>query len=566
MQNNNYKYILYCLCFIFFISDVLFPQSQIVNTSDPVYSFLKRMQLKGIIEYNSSILPMSREKIAGYIKEIDSSKKLISRTDSKYLLDFKKEFEYELTGKTVYSSGFVNKPSIESFVSDKKKYFYKFNDSIATLFINIQGYLSPGFSSGDSLLKNGLLLGNLGFKVNGTLFNHLGFSLKASNGQKVAGDNKSLDFVTETRPYFRSYPKFKSENNNFDYYEGYLRYKLGKDVFAVTIGRDAVNYGFGYIDKLFLSNNSVPFNFIKFDINYGAFSYNFLYGSLKGDSLGKRDIEMKNIVTHRLSVNFSKSVRAGFFEALITSDRPFNFTFINPFSIIRSADYNAGSAQSGLNNALMGFDIEVNPARNFAVQGSLLIDDLNFSTIFTNKRESGTPANDNRFGWQLGSIWTDAFYLPNLTFAVEYTRLNPFVYTHKTNKSQYTNWGLPLGHNLTPNSDEIAVKMDYIISNRISLQFIYQHQRSGNGIIISGDTLIRNYGGDINRGDGDAKYDNTFLEGNRVNRNILTFNIKWQPVYQYFINLKYVYRNIHNIFENKKLNDNYLWAVFSVEF
>lgn len=559
----------FCLIIILLlIGSAVYGQVETVPTYDRIYDYLKRMQVKGIIDYNSSILPLSREKISGYLLQLDSrfrENDNFSKVDREMLRDFMKEYEYEMTGKTTESVGFLNEPRGKYFIEDRKKYFYKYDDSVGAVFVNLQGFLSQGVSSGDSLGKNSVTLGNFGFQVKGTVLNTVGFSLKASNGQKIAGDKKSLDFVTETMPKFRSFPKFKSESNNFDYFEGYLRYRLGKDNFAVTLGRDYVNYGFGYMDKLFLSGNSVPFSFIKLDLNFGAFTYNFIYGSLKGDSLAIKDIAMKNIITHRLSVNFSKYFKAGFYEALITVDRPFNFTYLNPLSFIRSADYSAGSEQSGLNNALMGFDVEFTPVKNFALQGTLLIDDLNFSTIFSNERDNGKPANDNRFAWQLGAIWTDAFTLPNLNLTTEYTRLNPFVYTHRTNKSQYTIWTLPLGHNLPPNSDEIALKLSYDVTSRLNVNVMYQHQRSGTGFEFNGDSLVRNYGGYIHRGDADVRYDDEFLQGKRVDRDLVTVGVRWMPVYQYVVDVKYVFRNVNNLFEGRRFLDNWGYLTIYVE-
>ena len=556
----------FCLIIILLIfAGVGYAQVETTPAYDAVYSYLKRMQIRGIINYNSSILPLSREKISDFLKEINEKKELLSRVDKQIVNDYMKEYEYELKGRTEESMGFLNEPRGRFFTEDRRKFFYKYEDTAGAVFVNLQGFLMQGASTGDSLGKNAVTLGNLGFQVRGTVLNTVGFSLKASNGQRIAGDKESLDFVTETMPKFRSFPKFKSESNNFDYFEGYLRYRIGKDNFAVTLGRDYVNYGFGYLDKLFLSGNSVPFSFIKFDLSLGAFTYNFIYGSLKGDSIGKKDIEMKNVVTHRLSVNFSKYFKAGFYEALVTVDRPFNFTYLNPFSFVRSADYSAGSEQSSLNNALMGFDAEVTPVKNFAVQGSLLIDDLNFSTIFSNERENGKPANDNRFGWQVGAVWTDAFTLPNLNFTAEYTRLNPFVYTHRTNKSQYTNWTLPLGHNLPPNSDEVALRLSYDVTSRLNVNVMYQHQRSGTGFEFSGDSLVRNYGGYIHRGDADIRYDDVFLQGKRVDRDVFSFNVRWEPVLQYVVDFKYVFRNVNNLFEGRRLIDNWIYLRAVIE-
>ena len=94
------------------------------------------------------------------------------------------------------------------------------------------------------------------------------------------------------------------------------------------------------------------------------------------------------------------------------------------------------------------------------------------------------------------------------------------------------------------------------------MNFMYQHQRSGNGFVFMGDSLVQNYGGNINRGDGDIRYDDEFLQGNRVNRDIFTFNLRWEPIYQYILDFKYVFRNISNLFENRKIIDN--WVYFSL--
>lgn len=102
------------------------------------------------------------------------------------------------------------------------------------------------------------------------------------------------------------------------------------------------------------------------------------------------------------------------------------------------------------------------------------------------------------------------FWIPNLTISFEYTRLNPFIYTHRTNKSQYTHWTLPLGHNLQPNSDEIAIRINYDITHRLNFQLLYLHQRHGEGLVFDGDTLKINYGGTLNRGDADISIDNKF--------------------------------------------------------
>ncbi|MCX7834387.1 MAG: capsule assembly Wzi family protein, partial [Ignavibacteria bacterium] len=542
-------------------------QVELVPIGHPVYDFLKRADLYGWIEgYNSSSLPLSRKQVAEYIQSIQDLKNNgnleMSYMDKKLINDYIVEFGYEVYRDLRNVDALFKGGKI--FNNDKQKFLFYYVDSNATLFWDINGWLSQRNSDGDSIKVNAIGLGEIGMRFRGTLFNSVGYYIRFSNGQRLSGKNKDVDFAKVTNPKWNANHKMKDEDGNFDSYEGYLRYSTNSEWLALTIGKEQITAGFGYIDKLFLSNNSVPFSFIRLDLKYKKLQYFFSYGSLRGDSLG-REIEAKGIVTHRLNLNLFDIWKIGFFESLITIDRPFNFTYLNPFSFIRSADYSAGDGQSTLNNAIIGFDTEVKPFKRVAFQGTMLIDDLDFKTLFDNTR-NGKPVNSNRFAWQAGIIWTDGFWVPNLTLALEYTRLNPFIYTHRTNKSQYTHWTLPLGHNLQPNSDEIALKIDYDITNRLNFKIIYQKQRHGEGLVFSGDTLKINYGGTLNRGDMDISIDNKFLQGNRIDKDIITMSLVWQPIRQFFIEGNIVYRFFNLITDRKKLRDLYWWFTARIDY
>ncbi|MBL0108553.1 MAG: hypothetical protein IPP52_15055 [Ignavibacteria bacterium] len=118
-----------------------------------------------------------------------------------------------------------------------------------------------------------------------------------------------------------------------------------------------------------------------------------------------------------------------------------------------------------------------------------------------------------------------------MNITAEFTHLDPFVYSHRTNKSTYTNRSMSLGHALPPNSDEIAFKIDYDISNRLNLKFLFQHQRSGEGILLdSNGSIAANYGGNINFGWGDAYLrTNGFLDGFQSQQRHIYFYLLWQP-------------------------------------
>ena len=585
-------------------SGVGFSQVELVPVKHPVYDFLKRADLNGWIEgYNSGIIPISRGSVGKYLKEVDSrvrgndrgvsgndrgvsgndskvsgndskvsgndskgsgnDSKLrdFSSVDKKLLNDYMVEFGYDISGDLKKSSGILQGGDI--FDNDKQRYFYQYADSNVSFFWDVMGWLSQRNSDGDSIGVNAIGLGEFGMRFRGTMFNSVGFYLRLSNGQKLLGENKDVDFARITNPKWNANSKFKDESGNFDTFEGYLRYATKNEWLALTVGREQMLSGYGYTDKMFLSDNSVPLSFIRLDMKYKKLQYFFMYGSLRGDSLGK-EIDSKYIVTHRLNVNLFQEWKIGFFESLIIPNKDFNFSFLNPVSFLRSADYAAGDKQSFEgNNAMIGFDMEVKPFKKLAWQGTMLIDDLDFGSLFSNKR-NGKPANSNRFGWQTGVIWTDAFYVPNLTAALEYSRLNPFIYTHRTNKAQYSHWTLPLGLQLAPNSDEIALKFNYDITHRLNFQLKYQHQRHGEGFIFNGDTLKTNYGGTLNRGDGDIIIDNTFLQGNRIDRDMVTARILWQPIRQIYFEGNLVWQFHNLLYADRKLRDLYWWFTVSV--
>lgn len=508
-----------------------FAQLELLSASHPIYDFLKRMQLEKVITgYNSSLIPISRNEVAGYLKIIKENKQ-ISSVDRKILEDYLIEFEYDLSKTRNNSTSLVNKFEEKSLFGNKKqKYFYSFADSNATLFMNVPLSFSSRGSNGD-YGDNLISLGELGLSLRGSLYNKIGYSISFTGGQRISGNDASTKFEMNKDPYLKSNPKFLTGNNYYDYFSGHVRFQTPNNWLALTVGREPLLAGFGYIDRMFISNNTVPMDFLKLDLNYKKLKYTFSYGSISGDSLGM-DLKSKNIAFHRLNIQFSDALKIGYYESVIMSDNPFSFVYLNPISFITSADLNSGAKETTENNTLMGLDIEVIPFKNVAVQGTLLVDDINFSTLFKNDISS----NDNKLGYQLGTIWTKAFTIPNLTFILEYTRLNPFVYTHRFNKDAYTNWGLSLGHALPPNSDEIALKFNYNISNRAKISLQYQFQRSADGIYYdSVNKQIINYGGNINRGDGDKNIYNTFLLGDRTNRNIFTANFIFEPIKQYFL-------------------------------
>lgn len=540
--------------------DTMHAQTELTPVDHTVYAFLKRMQVRGVLpEYNSSLIPISRREVGIYLQHTAASSDL-SPTDKKILRDLLVEFSFDISRTDSLSYGFLNDFSFTKIFDDEKqKHFYFYSDENASLFVDGIASLSQRSFHGDRY-NNSVLLGQIGMRMHGTIFNNVGFSVRLSNGQAFRGSlSDRLTAANFDNILFSNQKYYNEKSKNFDTFEGYFRFQTDNNWLSFTLGKERLLYGFGYLDKLFLSNNAVPFDFAKLDLRYKTIQYSFIYGNLVGDSLG-RSLMSKLIVAHRFSVNFN-SIKLGVYEAVIISERPISFTFMNPASFLVAADLATAASQT--TNSLLGFDLEYLPIQNLALQVAFLIDDLNFST----RTKGDSTSNDNKFGSQFGAEWQDAFSIPNLTLIIEFTHIGQFVYSHRSNMSTYTNWKVSLGHAIPPNSDEAAVKLSFDITNRIGVSASYKSQRSASGLRFAPDgKLITNYGGDLLRGDGDYLQTNSFLNGDRYNKQTSTFELRVEPINQFVLIAHYSVYTLDNLVLQKKYTDNVLNMTIEIDF
>ncbi|MFZ4620000.1 MAG: hypothetical protein ACOYNS_05540 [Bacteroidota bacterium] len=521
---------------------------------------MKRMQILGVIpEYNSSIVPVSRGEIASLLQRISGASAL-TVTDKSILSDLMIEFSYDLTHSDTLTYAFFEQPGITSiFEESKQKYLYHYIDTSVAIFLDGIASLSQRGYHGDRY-NNGILLGRYGGRFRGTLYETVGFYVKLSNGQAFEGNSKDRNIAALFDPILFSSQKFSVEQTKYvDSYEGYIRFQNDMNSLSLILGRERVQYGFGYLDKIFLSGNNVPFDYAKFDLRYKSVQYSFLYGNIVGDSLG-RTLTSKLIVSQRLSLNLS-SIKFGIFEALIIPERSISFTYLNPVNFLVSSDLSLTSSQT--TNSYLGFDFEYTPVRNIALQASLLVDDVNLSTI--SKKDS--TANDNKFAYQLGFEWQNALTIPNLVLIAEYTRVGPFVYSHRSNMATFTHWKISLGHAIPPNSDEAAVRLAYDISSRLNISGTYKTQRSSAGLRFSpAGKLMKNFGGDLLRGDGDFLQFNEFLQGDRTSKTTASFDLRFEPIRQFVIGINYMKIGFTDHVLNKEYHDDLFTINAEIDF
>ncbi|MEK6570548.1 MAG: hypothetical protein AABZ61_04205, partial [Bacteroidota bacterium] len=149
----------------------MFSQLENVPVANPVYDFLKRMEVKGIITgYYSVVLPISREEVARYLLEIDRQRTQLSATDRGFLDDFKVEFGSDMGLGTDNELSILSGPGsfrdrISQIFSEKEKYLYTYRDSLNTFYIDGLGFGNVHFGKGDTWdrIGFGTLIGGFRF-------------------------------------------------------------------------------------------------------------------------------------------------------------------------------------------------------------------------------------------------------------------------------------------------------------------------------------------------------------------------------------------------------------------
>jgi len=93
----------------------------------------------------------------------------------------------------------------------------------------------------------------------------------------------------------------------------------------------------------------------------------------------------------------------------------------------------------------------------------------------------------------------------------------------------------------------------------------FKRQRSGLNSYDSLGNLV-NVGSDILNGRNYTTTKNEFLDGIKVNRNIIQAEISWQPIRQYFIILRFMNRSFDYETQNRTLSDNIFQGIFRIDY
>lgn len=514
--------------FTFFLTLFAFiaqSQTSYTQLGDKEYHLLDRLEIKSRQEaLNSSYLkPYNIKLLVKEVEKIDS----LQRNQNNIVSYIKPIDRYNITRflmahkeYTSSSSSFNNKKSPGNLIEiNKSKFFMAINPALQ---------YQQGFETDDT---QGLYLMSGGLTARGLIHKKFAFNIYATGNRE-----RTPLFVRNFTQKFHAVPGFSNYNitdsNAVQYFDvrASAQWNVAKFI-DMQVGYDRNFIGNGY-RSLFLSDFSGNSLFFKINTRLWKFNFENLYMQLTPQFgiTGKADYK-KYLRINTLSINATNWLNIGIFDAVVLGrEKQFELNYILPFTFLRAMEQQSGSPD----NALLGMNVKANINKRVQVYGQLLLDEFLLKEI---KANSGWWAN--KYGYQIGVKYLDAFGVKNLDLQLESNRTRPFTYTHYDSVSNYSNNNMGLAHPLGAGFQEFIAIARYQPLKKLFLQgkIMYYKQGQdtaginfGNNILIDYRNRPTNYGWKIGAGneatcfyaEANAAYEvkeNLFLDAGIILRN-----------------------------------------------
>ncbi len=353
--------------------------------------------------------------------------------------------------------------------------------------------------------------------------------------------------------------RFSNDSFDMPNAEANITYAPGK-IFNFQLGYGRNFIGDGY-RSLVNTDGVSPYPYFKINTTFWKIKYTNTYMLLKDvrpEATLDGTYTSKYMANHYLSWNATKRLNIGFFESVVwanTNGRGFDASFLNPIIFYRSVEF-ASSSKAG--NALLGLTAKYKWNNQLNFYSQFLLDEFSLGDI-----KAGEKSWKNKFGYQFGAKYFNAFNIENLLVQVEYNHVRPYVYAHSDPLTNYGHSNQSLGHQWGGNFSEVIAIARYH-KGRYFADAKFTMGTRGLDFNTATDTL--NYGGNIYRNYNEARpFDKgvTVGQGNRTS--IFIADIQAGYLINPATNLKlfasYIHRNfdpLQNTLENFKETTNWI--------
>ena len=365
-----------------------------------------------------------------------------------------------------------------------------------------------------------------GFTLYGGIGNHLGYHIDVRDSREWGSREYPASTAT-TLPGI-GFASFKDDHAEYDETRAHLLFSGGP--FGIMLGRDTNIWGRGDRSLMF-SGYGAPYDMLRIDTSFWRIRFvsfaaeieqypaiaDFYYPAPAGVSPDSVAVK-KYLSGHRIEINITDRFSLGLHEAVVYGGR-WDVAYLNPVMFYKGAEH----ANGDHDNSLMGMDMNLIMGRGMSIYGELLIDDITTTKL-------GTDWYGNKLAFQAGMYTVDPPLLDDGDIRIEYTRLNPWVYTHRYPIDSFTHYGDVLGHPAGPNSDVFLIALRKRFTRRLNAGVMVTHYRHGE------NTETRNVGGDPLDGfsPGDSK-SASFLAGDLATATALTASVSYEILWRLFL-------------------------------
>lgn len=313
--------------------------------------------------------------------------------------------------------------------------------------------------------------------------------------------------------------RFKTDSYDYPVAEAYLSYAPAKFI-NIQFGHGKNFIGDGY-RSLFLSDVASPHPFLKLNTTFWKIKYTNTWMWLKDvrpEATVDGAFSTKYMANHYLSWNVSKRVNVGLFESVVWSDtnnRGFDVNYLNPIIFYRAIEFETGQ---GAGNALVGASAKYKWNDHINLYSQFILDEFSLSDV-----KAGDKSWKNKFGYQLGIKYYDAFKVDNLLLQFEYNRVRPYTYSHNTIILNYGNENQSMAHLWGSNFSEAIVIGRYHYKRWFGDAKLIFGVR---GFDYNNGTDNFSYGGDIYRNYNDRPFDTGVSVGQGIKTNTFYANLQ----------------------------------------
>lgn len=311
---------------------------------------------------------------------------------------------------------------------------------------------------------------------------------------------------------------FKTQGYDYPVAEAYLSYSPLK-ILNVQFGHGKNFIGDGY-RSILLSDVASPHPFLKINTSFWKIKYTNSWMWLKdvrSESTQDKAFLTKYMATHYLSWNVSKRFNLGLFESVLwtnSNGRGFDVNYLNPIIFYRAIEFATGQ---GAGNAVLGASAKYKWNNNINIYSQFILDEFSLNDV-----KGGERSWKNKYGYQLGLKYYNAFKVDNLLLQFEYNRIRPYVYSHNT-VLNYGHNNQSMAHLWGANFSEIIVIGRYHYKRWFADAKVIFGVR---GLDFNNDANNFSYGGDIYRNYNERPFDTGVEVGQGLRTNTFNGNVQ----------------------------------------